>query len=190
VKASKAISISILAIGLLAGSAVGVAAQDEALPTPPQPFTGVVDCGGQIASAPGEGGTYDLPEGSMTVQMLHGNTWRPSARTMSDPRLEGTYSISFDEDRYFGSALADDTQVGAGTWRIENDEGAWQGSYHIFGMGDGADVTVTVPLIGEGAYEGLTAIVESAFDAQACRWDWRGLILRGELPAYPEPPAE
>jgi len=119
--------ITIIAIGLLAGSTAGVAAQDENAPAPPQPFTGVIDCGHLVA---------------------------------------------------------------AGTWRIVNEEGAWQGSYHNFDTPGGEDVVVTVPLTSEDAYDGLTAIWEASnFDDDHC-WDVRGLIIEGELPAYPEPPAE
>jgi hypothetical protein len=109
---------------------------------------------------------------------------------MGDPRFEGRYSISYDTDSYVAPGLTAQDVVGAGTWRIENDDGAWQGSYHIMDPLDGEDVTVTVALAGEGAYEGLTAIVESAFDSVACVWQWRGLVVDGDLPPYPEPPAE
>ena len=186
-RAIKTTTIAILAVGLLAGSAVGVAAQDEG--AAPVQFTGIVDCGPQIAGGTSETVQVPMGESVMTVLVRRGNTWQPSAREVSDPRLEGRYTISYDTDAYYPPGVVGSTDVGAGTWRIENDEGAWQGSYHIAGI-DGGDVTVTVPLIGEGAYAGLFAIVESAYDSAACSWDWRGLIVDGELPAYPEPPAE
>ncbi|MGD8486541.1 MAG: hypothetical protein PVH07_07895 [Chloroflexota bacterium] len=126
----------------------------------------------------------------MTILAWRGDTWRPAAREMGDPRFEGRYSISYDTDSYVAPGLTAQDVVGAGTWRIENDDGAWQGSYHIMDPLDGEDVTVTVALAGEGAYEGLTAIVESAFDSVACVWQWRGLVVDGDLPPYPEPPAE
>ena len=47
--------------------------------------------------------------------------------------------------------------------------------------------TVTTPLAGSGAYEGLTAIRESHHDASACSWDVRGLIIEGDVPAAPAP---
>ena len=103
------------------------------------------------------------------AQKLRGNTWQPVVQTMSDPLLEGTHTISFDEDN-FGSALEGGFQVAAGTWRIVNEKGAWQGSYHIFDMPDGEEVVVTVPLIGEGGYDGLSAIWEATWDPDLC-WE-------------------
>ncbi len=76
--------------------------------------------------------------------------------------------------------------MGTGTWRIENEEGAWQGSYTVLGIGDRSSV-VTAPLVGEGAYEGLTAVWESAYDPVACDWEVWGLIIEGDVPAAPEP---
>jgi len=41
--------------------------------------------------------------------------------------------------------------------------------------------------VGEGAYEGLTAIWESVVHIEGlCDWDVRGLIIAGEPPAVPE----
>jgi hypothetical protein len=102
---------------------------------------------------------------------------------MSDPRLEGDYYISFDDDQFVSPA---GSSVGAGTWRIENDEGAWQGSYTRLGFADRASV-VSTPLVGEGAYEGLTAVWESTHDPGPCGWEVRGLIIVGDVPAAPEP---
>jgi hypothetical protein len=164
-----------LAIGLLGGSTPGVAAQDGS--TPPQApvaFTGHVVCGDQVRESMVQLGAPPI--------MNRGGAWNPSA-TMSDPRLEGDYYISFDDDQYVGVPGPD---VGAGTWRIENELGAWQGSYTVLALGNRSSV-VTTPLAGEGAYEGLTAIWESTYDPVACEWDVWGAIIEGEVPAAPEP---
>jgi len=155
-------------------------------PLPPEPFSGIVHCGGQVAFGTSESLEFPMGEANMTVVSERGDTWRPSAPGMSDPRLQGNYAISFDTDAYYPPGVVDSLDViGAGTWRIENDEGAWQGSYHIVG-----GAPVVVPLVGEGAYDGLTAIVESAFSESDCAWEWSGLIIDRGLPEYPEPPAE
>ena len=173
----------ILTAGLLGGSVVDAAAQDGAVA--PEAFSGVVHCGSQIAYGTSE--SQDVMVGDTAVRVVseRGHTWRPSAPGMSDPRLQGDYTISFDSDAYYPADAVGSIDVGAGTWRIENDEGAWQGSYHIVG-----DAPVVVPLVGEGAYDGLTAVVESAFDGAACSWEWSGVIFAGDAPAYPEPPTE
>ena len=166
------------------------AEQHLAAQHPPEPFSAVVDCGGQIAVGSTESLEIPLVGATMTIVARRGDTWRPTVREVSDPRFEGRYSISSDADSYYAPGLTAQDVVGAGTWRIENDEGAWQGSFGYMDPLDGGEVTVMVPLKGEGAYEGLTAMVESAHDSVACVWQWRGLVVDGDLPAYPEPPAE
>jgi hypothetical protein len=103
---------------------------------------------------------------------------------MSDPRLEGDYYISYDSNDYESSTV---TSVGTGTWRIENGEGAWQGSFTNIKYPDSTTV-VSTTLVGEGAYEGLTALWESTNRRPVeCAWAVRGLILEGDVPAAPEP---
>jgi hypothetical protein len=46
------------------------------------------------------------------------------------------------------------------TKRIENDEGAWQGSAVCLLQPDGTIYEAPLVMTGEGAYEGLTAIVD------------------------------
>lgn len=174
---------TIITIGLVSGSALGVAAQDEA--AAPVEVSGTVYCGSPVAYGTTESHEVTIGDATMRVVSERGNSWGPNAGVMSDARLQGDYTISFDSDAYYPPGMVGSVDVGAGTWRIVNDEGAWQGSYHILG-----GAPVVVPLIGEGGYEGLTAIVESVFDGDACSWDWRGLIFEGEAPSYPEPPAE
>ena len=88
----------------------------------------------------------------MTIVARRGDAWGPTVREVNDPRFEGRYSISYDTDSYFAAGLTAQEVVGAGTWRIENDEGAWQGSYHIMDPLDGGDVTVTVAMPEDGRH--------------------------------------
>jgi hypothetical protein len=163
---------------VLANSAVGVAAQDEA-PSPQLPveFTGHVTCGDQVRA-----NTSETDVGGGFLVRNRGAAWHQAA-TMSDSRMEGDYYVAFDDDQFVSPA---GSRVGSGTWRIENDEGAWQGSYTRMGSAERASVVSTV-LVGEGAYEGLTAVWESAHDPIACDWDVWGLIIEGDVPAAPEP---
>ena len=75
--------------------------------------------------------------------------------------------------------------MGSGIWRIENEAGALQGSFVKADYPDHG-TTVSSALVGEGGYEGLTAIWESVLNPD-CSWDVRGLIIEGEPPAVPEP---
>ena len=77
-----------------------------------------------------------------------------------------------------------------GAFRIENDEGAWQqrpsvGLTHV----DGTSASEVGVFDGEGAYEGLTAVLAIQTDPIAGTWDLHGYILDGGLPPVPEPVA-
>ena len=104
---------------------------------------------------------------------------------MSDPRLEGTYHFSGDFDEYRGSEGT--ATIGAATWRIENAEGAWQGSLTHAWPSDSRDASASAVLVGEGAYEGLLVFWGEVGHLGSCSWDVRGLIVEGEPPAAPEP---
>jgi len=110
---------------------------------------------------------------------------------MSDPRLDGEIINYWDSDEYFAD-FSSVGQVGTGTWRITNDEGSWQGSFHNVFFPDDSWGTTVYPLYGEAAYAGLVALWE--FDylpdmaSGGCGWDVHGLILDAEdLPAAPVP---
>ena len=138
------------------------------------------ECGGPIV----DGETTDGAEGGIVQQASRGLVGLETATEMSDPRLQGTYYLSLNTDVFREPA---GTGVYTYTWRIENEDGTWQGSQSGFGFPDGTQAVVTTPLVGEGAYEGLTAIWESTFDGAACAWTVRGLVFEGELPPVPEP---
>ena len=160
----RSVTMSAIVMALLIGSAVDVVAQEEA---PPAEFTGHIECGPAVRLSDTE------------------PAWQQPA-TMSDPRLEGTYYYS-EATRTFGEALPA-IAAAAGTLRIENDEGAWQGSMTYAYLSDGTGTTGSTVLVGEGAYEGLSAIWEERFLLPGCgAADVRGLIIEGEVPVAPEP---
>ena len=157
--------------------AVTDAPPDAEAAQPPVAFTGVIVCGDTVRTgvdgSPADGGPVRLT--------TRGWAWQPTA-TMSDPRLEGDYYISYDSDDYVSPT---GTSVGTGTWRIENREGAWQGSFTNI-MYPGSTTIVSTALVGEGAYDGLTAVWESSHRPVQCDWAVRGLILEGDVPAAPK----
>jgi hypothetical protein len=170
---------------LAAATSAPVAAWPEPVPDalavvrPPVAFTGRVVCGPDVRV----GVDQSSPEGDLVRLRSRGWAWQASA-TMSDLRLEGNYYVSYDSDDYRSPTV---TSVGSGTWRIENEEGAWQGSFTNIKY-PASTTIVSTALVGEGAYEGLTAVWESTNHRPLdCAWSVRGLILEGEVPAAPDP---
>jgi hypothetical protein len=184
-KGPRSIIATAIALGLLAGSAVGVTAQEGDATSVPVEFTGHIACGPEVRHGTDTSETLQVGDEQVRTSSSHGYAWRPVATAMSDPRLQGTYYGSFEWDEYRGAAGT--TRIGAGTWRIENEEGAWQGSHTSAYLADSPDASASAVLIGEGAYEGLIALWEEVGHWDACSWDVRGLILEGDPPAVPEP---
>ena len=175
-----------IALGLLAGSAVAAAAQeDDAAANPPVEFTGHIECGPEVRHGTDSSEVLQVGDDQVRHSGSHGFAWRPSA-TMSDPRLEGTYFLSFEWDEYLPPGVTNAMRVGAGTWRIENEEGAWHGSLTSVYLSDSPDTAASTVLTGEGAYDGLSVLWEEQADWEACTWDVRGLIVEGDPPAVPE----
>jgi len=167
---------AILAIGLLAGSAVGVGAQEEAAePTAPVEFTGKVAFGGCTGSA-----TIESSEGrTRTLSADNGRYCRPPViEPFSDPRLQGDYYVWQNNDVH-----VDGPEIYATAFSIVNDEGAWRGIPDIILDGEAPSVQT---LVGEGAYEGLTAI--SRVDLDGSVWSWHGWIIEGDVPPLPAEP--
>ena len=158
-----------IAIGLLAGSAVGVAAQDAGR-TEPVKFTAVFPGGGQVRES-----TCEVV-GGMT--QCTGTAWSFLVSEVSDPRLAGRMTVSQNQNQWpLQPWLLTET------YRIVSDDGAWQGSFHS--MKDGADFgNVSVVLVGEGANEGLYAWTDVS--------DWNaisGVIFSAPPPVAPTPPS-
>ena len=67
---------------------------------------------------------------------------------MSDPRVSGTGTGTWNQDWYPG-----DIGISWGTYRLENEGGAWSGT---FTSADGPSAVSSGFLVGEEGYEGLT----------------------------------
>jgi hypothetical protein len=196
----------------LAWSAGSIVAQEEDGPQPPVEFTACVQPGPEVARGTDEQIEVAVPDGEMTIERSRGYTWRLRVSDVSDPRLDGTWYTGWDGDQYVGPGddLAGgpewaqprtpygDQYVGPGDDRgpefvtftdlIVNDDGAWQGSAVVLAFPDDRPRFPLVVLIGEGAYEGLTAVValdDSAGDVSGPCPNTRGYIIEGSVPAPP-----
>jgi hypothetical protein len=172
---------AVLAVGLLAGSAAGVAAQDRAEAAEPTFFT--------VRFIPSDAVRMAevTTEDGVTRQL--GNCWAPVVAEPSDPRLAG--DLTFCADAHWFGPLEGSPSVGSGTYRLVNEEGAWQGSQALAEWpdpesGETMGLGGVVVLSGEGAYEGLSAVLTFLPD-----WsDIRGFIFEGAPPSAPVPPPD
>jgi len=122
--------------------------------------------------------------GSPTTETLDGltryreYTCRPSY-TWSDPRLNGTVTAGWNNDDYTDAI---DLNVGTFAISIKNDQGGWR-MRPIFSVQFPGAVEVGAEawiLDGEGAYEGLVAVLVSEGFAP------HGFIIDGDIPPPPE----
>jgi hypothetical protein len=168
---------------LAAGS---VATQEEDAPAPPVEFTACTFVGPVVEPRTVE--QVSLPDGETTIERSS-VTYRQTAAQVSDPRLEGIWYHTEDNDSYSGPGT-DGLTIGTWTRRIENDEGAWQGTTHLtIDYPDGTNVGGSpgpYVMIGEGAYAGLTALLTHG--EEGCPNE-RGYIFEGSIPAPPAQPA-
>jgi len=184
VRAIRTTTISILAVGLLAGSAVGVSAQDEEaaadVPAGSSYFTGTYTPVG----TPVAGGSVTTGPDGLT-QML-GEVYAGETIETSDPRVSGSLS------RVVNRAEArPGLWPAAEAWRLENEGGSWtgQGTSLVHSVeGIKPSSWVTMVLSGEGVYEGLTAVV--LVDRIQVPHAVEGAVIAGEPVPVPEPPAE
>jgi hypothetical protein len=159
---------AILAIGLLAGSALGVAAQDEDAAAVDPCTTPITAVSGRIIWGTS---TDEVPpvtvDGTTHRQVTHIARW-----DLDDDRLDGDQ-----EFRAVWHTNLGETGVHGGTIRIENADGAWSGTVQGVGMSMGTWQELT-SLTGEGAYEGLSA---SLFGTSGSSGPLEGAIYPTEL---------
>ena len=177
---SRSGSSAVLALALLAGSTVAATGQEEErAPQPPVEFTGRA-CGGPPVSPDRSGSEEAVEIGyeGMVLTRSRGGAWRQSG-TVSDPRLEGDWYHTYEADRYTLPNGESGPYVAAWTFRIENAEGAWVSRGVGLGFPDGTESNTTAEvLVGEGAYEGLYAVMVTEANDSSCG-EWRGIIFDG-----------
>lgn len=121
------------------------------------------------------------------VDCVRDQVWTHDA-TLSDPRLSGTMTTSWNWDDF--DAITD-TSVAWGDISIENEAGAWSGTFNGVEYPTGL-MDTHAWLVGSGAYEGLAAflclqcqghgpaLTYGHDDARG--WGASGLLFRGEPP--------
>jgi hypothetical protein len=192
VRAIKTTTISILALGLLSGSTVVVAAQDEEavdMPTGPATFSGTY-----------EGSWPPVVELTETivdgVEQYRDEVLAGSIET-TDPRLTGSVLNAQNTDVHRVSGRDQYVAPRAVNYRIENEGGAWTGQgYELHGWGaddphqEPGGATVLM-LTGEGDYEGLSAylLVDWSTWSETTLPTVDGAVFPGEAPPFPEVPS-
>jgi hypothetical protein len=152
--------------------------------TPPVEFTACIDPGPVVHEGTDEQIIVPLADGDMTIDQSRGFTYRQSLTEVSDPRLEGTLYQASDSDVYTLPGNEAGPEVLTFTDRIENDEGAWQGSVTVLTFPD-RSASVAFAMVGEGAFEGLTAMLVFEDFWRSCAVS--GYIFEGSVPAPPVP---
>ena len=171
-RAIRTTTISILALGLLAGSAVGVAAQDED-PMAPSTFT------------------MQLADDPVVNTDSAGKRTAVGPVESTDQRASGTLT-QVAASAPVNVADGDGGEIHTDAVRLVNDGGSWLGSnrgFLTFPSDGPPTVQFLGELVGEGGYEGLTLFFAQTGDAEDVRW--LGVIVpTDEVPAVPELPAE
>jgi hypothetical protein len=177
VRAIKTTTISILALGLLAGSAAGVAAQDE-------------ESAGGVTTVTGTLNWVDqIDEGTDSVDPAGFGATSGSVATMrfffpSEPRLTGDATVNANNVvMEFGETFA---MMSAQTTVLSNDGGSWLGESKGFG-GPGFDSGRTIVFVGQDGYEGLTAYLQGKLDWDTGVEEFQGFIVPTAMPEVPEP---
>ena len=170
-KGLKPTLVTAIAIGLLAGSAVGVTAQD-AERAAPVPVTGESRDGPCVGPMPSEiiDGVRHSGSGlcSQTV-------------SFSDPRLEGEATYQYANTGHLDENGVAIVTLGTDALSIVNDDGAWRQPPALFVLGSNFDDGSVLILYGEGDYEGLVAVFGENEEG-----DFEGFIIDGDFP----PPTE
>jgi hypothetical protein len=167
---STAIALSTVLALAVGGSAA--TAQDQT-DGPPMGATLVQGTSTLVGQA--EPGEQTVEDGVIKVR---GNVLL-TVETSTDPRVEGRATITVNIDTYPPAEGAmGPAQIRYGTVRLENDGGAWTGSFE--GRMAPSGFIQTYWFRGEGGYDGLSYIVTAGGNGNV--WQSQGVIYPGELP--------
>jgi hypothetical protein len=152
----------------------------------PVAFTGSATDTAAVSQEPDSSSSCQVP--ATQVEGGVGHTWGSSCGStysFTDSRLNGTVTWSSNDDEYTdGSGLV----IQSVAMSIENDEGAWRMIPILSATWPDPDLgsmEYDAPehffLVGEGAYDGLVAVVDGFRTDELS-----GYIIEGELPPAPE----
>ena len=164
-----------LAIALVAGAQLVISSLGAAAQSPSPDVIAPVEVTATGVPGPCVDGTSETAGHVVRRRGGHCNpTW-----TWSDPRLDGTVTITANFDEYLDGNI----QIGSFAYLVENDEGAWRSRpvplIAVPGKIDSSDSTWV--LDGEGAFEGLIAVLDITDS-----YTPHGYIIRGDLPPAPD----
>ncbi|MGD8486798.1 MAG: hypothetical protein PVH07_09185 [Chloroflexota bacterium] len=100
----------------------------------------------------------------------------------TDPRFSGTWVSNDPDIRPIGHGY---DHVSSGSVHLQNDEGDWKGWTGGFSWMQGAPWHEQMWLVGEGEYEGLSAVVASRCEQLPCEEGdtcFYGIIYEGNVP--------
>ena len=194
--AAAVIVVVVAGTAFMLGRGVGSEASPSPPPSSPVPTSTAPTTGGAVlpeftACLPGNSmsreGTNETevvsgPNGDVTVEKERGTTYKGTI-TATDPRFSGTHYYIWTGNAYSLTSGGQGPASYADGQRIENDDGAWQGNSFGVELPDGTQQRSVTVLIGEGAYEGLTAVL-LVVDG-SCFFNFRGLVM--EVPDPPVP---
>jgi len=170
---------TVIAIGLLAGSAVGVAAQETETEAPTE-FTAFWDS--NFGPPPIR---RSVDEGFDPVRSRGYANHPRIIETTGDPRFEGEVTLVVNHDTYSSDGAL---HVFNSAFSVENDEGTWRGVPHLhLRFSDAESPGRTQLFIGEGGYAGSYALVDIQGRQAGEGWTLRGVIFEGEPPPAPGP---
>lgn len=175
---------SVLAAGLVAGSAIGVAAQQTAAES-----TAAAMFTAEIGWAAGCDSGISVPDSDPEHQV--GWSCGPQAWTATDPRFTGSASNTWNHDVY---RLEGGTySVTVGYLAVENEGGGWICPYQQLETDSGlqsrpVDGGYIATCTGSGDYDGLSALL--SLESTEGQTGVTGLVFEGELPPGPEVASE
>ena len=134
-------------------------------------------------------GSYAIEDGVTVTSQC----WTPSVISADDPRFDGSAIFCGNDlahDRAEGGNTELGFTIGHDLYRIETDDGAWQGGTMFAEWVDpesDEDVAAGdfILLAGEGAYDGLYAAMTWG---EGAGWNLTGVVFEGALPTAPEVP--